>query len=318
MSKGNIAIGYTALLLSCGLLCPLLCPAQEKAHPQAPVAAGLDDARRAIATADYPRAKAEVEAFVSGNPASAEGHSLLAYTLLRLNNPRASLEEYTRAAQLRAPSADELRYVAEDYALLDDYADAERWMRGSLQLNDRDPDTWYGLGRIEYTLQKFPKAVESFQQALTLAPRSVKVEDNLALAYEGLNREDDAIAAYRSALEWQKTSAHPSEQPMLNLAIILIRKGNLEEADGLLEQAVKIAPNDPQIRQQLGHIYIQQKRFDKAQVEFERAVSLEPDNASFHFLLGRVYQHEGMKEKAGAEFERAALLKGGKSEPAGP
>ncbi len=322
MSYPKNAIGLTAVLLASVQPLLLPCFAQEKPDPQAAMVAGnerlLDDARTAIAASDFERAKAHAEAFLLEHFTSADGHFLLAYSLLRLNNPKASLEEYTRAARLRAPSANELRYVAEDYALLDDYADAERWMQQSLQRNAQDPDTWYGLGRIQYTLQKFPQAVESFQKALGLAPRSVKVENNLALAYEGLNREEDAIAAYRNALEWQKDADHPSEQPMLNLAIILVRNGSLEEAERLLEQAVVIAPRDPRVRDQLGHVYLQQEHFDKAQLEFEQAVALAPESASFHFLLGRVYRHEGMKEKADAEFARAAELKGGKPAPAGP
>ncbi len=323
MSYLHNAIGLTALVLSCAHGCPLRCGAQKQPESPAPIVAegpdrSLDIARGAIAASEYDRARKQLETYLRGNSNSAEAHSLLAYSLLRLNDPKLSLGEYTRAAQLRTPSAEELRYVAEDYALLDDYADAERWMQRSLQMNGQDPDTWYGLGRIQYTLQKFPSAIESFQKALALAPYSVKVENNLALAYEGLNRDEDAVAAYKMALQWQKNSDHPSEQPMLNLAIILIRKGSPDEAERLLQQAIAIAPKDPRIRAQLGHLYIQQEHFDKAQFEFEQAVALAPDNAAFHFLLGRVYRHEGMKEKAEIEFGRAAKLNGSTSTPAGP
>ena len=315
-------IRLTAILTAILLVCLQLCTAQENPNPQAPAIAApaslLDDARVAVATSNFERARTQLETFLIGNPGSAEGHFLLAYSLLRLNNPKASLAEYNHAARLRAPSAEELRYVAEDYALLDDYADAERWMQQSLQMNAQDADTWYGLGRIQYTLQKVPQAVESFEKALTLAPRSVKIENNLALALEDMNREEDAIAAYRRALEWQRESSHPSEQPMVNLAIILIRKGNLEEAESLLAQAVAIAPGDARIRAQLGHIYLKQEHFDKAQIQFEHAIALAPDNASFHFLLGRVYRYEGMKEKADAEFALASKLNGGKTATADP
>ena len=323
MSFSGNAIGLTAFLFVCAPCCLLRCPAQEQAEsPASSVSEGadrsLDDARGSIAASDYESARTKLEAYLRGNSTSAEAHYLLGYSLLHLNDAKASLAEYTRAAQLRIPSAEELRYVAEDYALLDDYADAERWMQRSLQMDGRDPDTWYGLGRIQYTLQKYPLAVESFQKALTLAPNSVKVEDNLALSYEGLNREEDAVAAYQRALDWQKDSDHPSEQPMLNLAIILIRKGSLEEAERLLKQAVAIAPKDPRIRDQLGHLYMQQEQFAKAQIEFEQAVALAPENASFHFLLGRVYRHEGIRDKADVEFARAAKLKGGRSTAAAP
>jgi Flp pilus assembly protein TadD len=323
MSYQGNAIGLAAVLLLCTQDYQLLCLPGEKSDPPALVVAAdsdlsLDDARKAINGSDYGRARTLLKAYLRGHADSAEAHFLLAFSLLRLNDPKVSLAEYTRAAELRPPSPEELRYVAEDYALLDDYADAERWMQRSLHMNARDPDTWYGLGRIQYTLQKFPLAVESFEKALALAPHSVKVEDNLALAYEGMNREEDAIAAYQTALEWQKSADHPSEQPMLNLAIILTRKGKQDEAERLLQQAVTIAPKDPKIREQLGHLYMQQEHFDRAQLEFEQAVALAPDNASLHFLLGRVYRQEGMKEKADIEFARVAKLKGEKSTSGGP
>ena len=319
---GN-AIGLTALLLVCAPCCLLRCTAQEQADsPATSVSAeadrSLDDARGSIAASDFELARTKLEAYLRGNSTSAEAHYLLGYSLLHLNDAKASLAEYTHAAQLRIPSAEELRYVAEDYALLDDYADAERWMQRSLQMDGRDPDTWYGLGRIQYTLQKYPLAVECFKKALTLAPNSVKVEDNLGLSYEGLNREEDAVAAYRRALDWQKDSDHPSEQPMLNLAIILIRRGSLEEAERLLKQAVAIAPTNPRIRDQLGHLYMQQEQFANAQIEFEQAVAIAPENASFHFLLGRVYRHEGITDKADIEFARAAKLNGRRSTPSAP
>jgi tetratricopeptide (TPR) repeat protein len=320
--KSGTRLGLAALLLSTQV-CRYTCSAQEQLQSLPPItSAGLDsrlnDARKSIAAADFARSRAQLTAYLKQNENSADAHFLLAYSLLRLNEPKASLAEYTRAAQLRRPSAEDLRYVAEDYALLDDYEEAERWMKRSVQMNPADADSWYGLGRIQYSRQTFPLALESFQKALTLAPNSVKVENNLALTYENLNREDDAVAAYRKALEWQKDAGHPSEQPMLNLAAILIRRCNLDEAEGLLTQAVAIAPKDSKIRDQLGRIYIQREQYDKAQLEYEQAVAIAPDDASFHFFLGRVYRHQGMMDKAEVEFARAATLKGRKSAETAP
>lgn len=322
MSYPGTARGLATFLLCTGV-CLSMCPGQEPPETAPPTLSAsldsrLEDARKSIAAGDFVRSQTQLKAYLEKNENSADAHFLLAYCLLRLNEPKASLTEYTRAAQLRTPSAEDFRYVAEDYAILNDYQEAERWMKRSVQMNQGDADSWYGLGRIQYTRQMFTSAVESFEKALTLAPNSSKVENNLALTYEGLNREDDAVAAYRRALEWQSGSDHPSEQPMLNLAIILIRRGNFDEAERLLGQAVAIAPNDSKIRDQLGRIYIQQEQFAKAQFEYEKAIAIAPDDASFHFLLGRVYRHQGMTDKANIEFTRAATLKGRKSAPPPP
>jgi tetratricopeptide (TPR) repeat protein len=285
----------------------------------AAVSPALASARQLIASGEFKRAEAALRAYLATDEGSASGRYLLAYTLFRLDKPQDSLAEYTHAAKIQKPSAEDLKNVALDYVLLDDYTDADKWMSLSVQMNDKDPDAWYGLGRIRYTRQHFQDAVDCFTKTLALDPASVKAEDNLGLAYEGLNRTDDAIKAYQAALALEAATSSsakpPSEQPMLNLAIVLIHHGRPEEALPLLTRAIAIAPRDPKIREQLGHLYLQQGKLVDAQREFEEAVSLSPESAAMHFLLGQVYRRQGMDEKAREEFARAAVLNGSHSTP---
>jgi Flp pilus assembly protein TadD len=278
----------------------------------------LGDAKQLIASGEFRKAEALLRTYLSTYEQSGQGRFLLAYVLLRLNEPKESLTEYTRAAQIQRPSAEDLKNVALDYVLLEDYEDAEKWMKHSVKMNEKDPDAWYGLGRILYTKQRFQGAADCFEKALALDPMSVKAEDNLGLAYEGLNRTEDAIKSYQAALALEENSKEssgkpPSEQPMLNLAIILIHHGRTEEALPLLIKAASISPRDPKILEQLGHLYLQQGSLEQAQHEFEEAVFLSPDNSAFHFLLGQVYRRQGLDDKAKTEFARAAELNGSHS-----
>jgi Flp pilus assembly protein TadD len=185
----------------------------------------------------------------------------------------------------------------------------------AVRMDPKNAEAWYGLGRIRYTQQCFQEAATCFERSLVLDPRSVKAKNNLGLSYEGLNRTDDAISAYRQAIEWQQGSAHPSEQPLLNLGIALLHQGKLPEAEQLLTQAAAIAPRDANIREQLGHLYLQTRELPKAQAQFEQAVALSPKNPALHFLLGRVYRAEGEDKKAKAEFARSEELSGYRSTP---
>ncbi len=125
----------------------------------------------------------------------------------------------------------------------------------------------------------------------------------------------DAITAYRTAVSWQQNMPHPSEQPLINLAIALAHEQRLDEALQLLAQAGAIAPKDPKIHQQLGQLYLRLGRLSDAQQELEEAVMLAPDTAPFHFLLGRVYQQRGLETQAKAEFARVSALNGTHSTP---
>lgn len=314
----HVALAVVGLLLVSEEGARLAQTIPESPQPKAQAAlrdddSTLNDARRLIHSGDFRAAEPMLRTSLKANDQSADAHTMLGYALMRLNRPKESLAEYTRAAQLRTPSAEDLRAVGDDYALLEDFTDADHWMSRSLVMNESDPETWYSLGRVRYSLQRFREAAQCFQKTLELLPRSVKAANNLGLAYEGLNRTSDAVREYRRALEWQAGSSHPSEQPMLNLAIVLVHQGKLDEALPLLKQATLIAPEDPRINDQLGHLYLQQGALGDSQREFERAVALSPQSGAYHFLLGQVYRRQGLATLAEAEFRRAQELNGSHS-----
>jgi Flp pilus assembly protein TadD len=150
---------------------------------------------------------------------------------------------------------------------------------------------------------------------LKLDTASVKGENNLGLALQGLNRSDDALAAYRKALALQAGSEQPSEQPMLNLATLLIDRNQLSEAQPLLEQASRIAPRDWQILAQLGRLNSETGNLNAAESALEQAVAIEPKRASLHFQLGQLYRKTGATEKATRELALAQQLLGTSSSP---
>lgn len=318
MAFRPIGDAVRALVLAGAALSSVPLSAQLPPAPRPTAAASdalLAEAQRWVDAGQFDRAVQALSGFLAEQPDSAAAHRLLAYSYLRLNDPKRSLAEYTRAAAVERPSAIDLQNVAKDYVLLGDTASAGHWLQVSIGMDDRDPETWYSLGRVRYTEQHFQEAVACFQHSLALLPHSVKAENNLGLAYEGLNRTDDAVAAYRQAIAWQQDQPHPSEQPLLNLGIVWVHQGRLDEARKLLTEAATIAPRDPRIHEQLGHLYLQMPLLAEARREFEEAIALEPKNPALHFLLGKVYHQQGEEQKAKAEFAVSAALSGDRSTP---
>jgi Flp pilus assembly protein TadD len=284
--------------------------------PQTAADAGsLSAAQRLVNEGKFAEADAALRPLIAANPKAAEPRYLLAYALLREDKPVDSLKEYTAAAALRPPIAAELRNVALDYVLLHDLADADRWMSQALAMDAKDADTWYAMGRLRYTQGRYGDALTCFEKTLQLNPRSVKGEDNLGLAYEALNRNDDALRAYRTAIALQKDDPSPSEQPLLNLGILLLHRNQLQEAQQLLEQAAKIAPKEPRIHENLGQVYLRTDRIADAVKEFSSAVMLAPQNPRYHYLLGQAYRRSGDVEQARQEFARSEALNGAHSTP---
>src|SRR5271170_6195132 len=119
-------------------------PPAAASHPASGRAMSL------IAAGKFAEAESLLRATIATTPESADDHFLLAYMLLRENKPTESLAEYTLAAKLRAPSAEDLKSVALDYVLLESYPEADRWSSRSVEMNPKDADAWYVLGRIRY------------------------------------------------------------------------------------------------------------------------------------------------------------------------
>jgi Flp pilus assembly protein TadD len=264
----------------------------------------------------FHEAEGALRTYLADNDLSATAHAMLAYTLLRENKPADSLKEYTRAASMEKPSATTLQRVGQDYVLLGDWADADKWTLRAVQMNPSDADGWYSLGRIRYSEQRFSDALSCFQQVLKLSPKNVKAENNLGLAYEAMNQVDAAMGAYRQAIEWQNQGPRDqlSEEPLLNLGVVLLHRNELTEAEGLLTKAAVLAPKDPRIHEQLGHLYMQKADYGPAEHELQQACQLDPKNSSLHFLLGQAYRHLGKLQEAKAEFAASAQLSNASSQ----
>lgn len=313
-------------------------PKLQQAPPPTPAAAEELQQARALAQSDPAQAETVVRQFLQSHGNSAEGHFVLGYILFREiqvqagpksvmryndvdasiaqfrdGHARASLGEFTEGAKYAKPSEFDLKIVAFDYILLDDSADADKWLTRAVQWSPGDADAWYNLGRTKYTENRFEEAIRAFQECLKLEPKNEKAEDNLGLSHYGLGRTDEAQTAYKTAIEWQSGAAEKDPGPFIDLGSLYLEQNRPNDALPYLRQATQVAPQDAKAHEKLGKAFAALERLPEAQTELEKAVSLAPNVASVHYMLGQVYRKEGMMDKAKAEFDRTAALNGAHS-----
>lgn len=261
----------------------------------------LAEERALLAEGKLAASDAALHSYLKDHPTSAEAHFLLGYVLFREQKPADSLAEFTAGARSRRPSADELKAVASDYVLLRDFADADKWFTEVIVEKPDDADAWYLLGRTKYNENSFAEAVSSFQRCLTLRPKNIEAENNLGLAWQGLNSPEKAKAAYRTAIDWE--GAAPTDpQPFLNLGSMLAEESDFDHATPLLLKAAALSPDNPKVHEELGHVFEARQNLPEAQAELERAVALAPGTSALHFKLGQIYRREGMHDRAQQEF----------------
>ena len=254
---------------------------------------------------DFAGAEGALRGYVPSHPDSSDALYMLGFVLNRQNRPAESLASYTKAAAITRPIADDLKIVGLDYALLDDYADAIKWLEKAVALDRTNQDAWYYLGRAYYTKSRLMEARKAFLTVLDLEPHDAKAENNLGLVFESSGQPDAAIEAYRKAITWQEQSPHPSEQPYVNLGNLLMEQGRSAEAVEPLEKAVALAPDNAFCHLTLGVYYRKVGQVESARHELERATQLDPENAVAHYQLGRLYKDMHDADRTQAEADRA-------------
>lgn len=307
-------------------------PAQLNDNPNHPSISAdpLAGARALVDEGQWDKAESQLRQVLRSQQESAEAHFLLGYVLFRqiqatakreghidptyqTQHAKAALAEYTEGAKYRTPSAFDLKVVALNYVLLSDYADADRWLTKSVAMDAQDFDAWYNLGRTKYNENRFEEAIRAFQHCLEHHPRDVKAEDNLGLSYAALERREDALAAYRTAIDWQSDSNSKDSGPFIDRGTLLLEENRAQEAIPDLSQGVALSPQESRAHAELGKAYAKINELANAQVELEKAVALAPQDAALHYVLGQIYRREGLLDKAKAEFARTAELNGNHS-----
>ena len=256
----------------------------------------------------FPQAGDALREYLASHPKSDDAAYLLAYVLFCEDQPNESLKLYAEASKLKPPAADDLKIVALNYVLLKDYTSASRQLEEAIRLEPGNSEARYHLGRVRYQQNEFDQAIAAFREVLKHDPTNVKAEDNLGLSLEGKGQVEDAVLAYRRAIRLDRASLLRTEQPYLDLGILLGKRNQSTEAVTLLEEALQIAPNSQPAHRELGKTCFSLNRIEDAQREAERATQLDPQDASAHYLLGRIYHRLGKSDLAAQQFHETEEL----------
>jgi len=128
------------------------------------------------------------------------------------------------------------------------------------------------LGFVYSKQGRFEEAVDAYRTALEINPYYLNARTNLGLTYGALRRWDEAIAAYEKALE-----INPRDDAIYNLlGIAYAEKGLLSRAMGAFQKALEINPRSVKAQNNLGNIYLAQRRYEAAVQAYEAALRIDP------------------------------------------
>ena len=137
-------------------------------------------------------------------------------------------------------------------------------------------------------------------------PTKAGIAETLARGLVFYRQKRFKEAEYCYQLVLRQFPSHP--QALNFLGMLAVEAKRLDESIRLLGLAVKHAPKDATIRNNLGNVYLLDGQYEKAAGAFRKALTLEPKLIPTVISLGKAYRKLGKGEDARLTFERALAL----------
>jgi len=170
-------------------------------------------------------------------------------------------------------------------------------------------------GNEFYRSDQDAQAAEAFQQALKLNPDLAEAYFRLGLAYEALNKQEEADAEYKKAItSFKKHLEENGEDPEAHymLGQTHARLHQYGEAVREYRQAAKLKNDDADIYYDLGEALARLAQYDEAVGAFNKSLEIDPDNYRAEDALEEA--QEGAKRIRMGKKHQADLLKKQKEE----
>ncbi len=136
-------------------------------------------------------------------------------------------------------------------------------------------------------------------------PRQPGAVELAARTARQLDRIEESMAAYRTLLSLR----HDDAAARAALVSLHLRRGEIDAALELLDEAVRLSPGDPFLRLRRADLLAANGRSEAAEADYLVAARLSPDEPEVHERRGRQLLRDGRRSEALAALQTALDLK---------
>lgn len=254
------------------------------------------------------------------DPQSLRWAYLHAVTLESLGQPGPAVDALRSALEIQAYAPASVR-LAELLAKLGDNDAAAAAYHTLLDAEDTPSEGYFSYGRFLLAQGRAAEAIAPLTEALAMSGDFGAVHYQLALAYRGLKKSEQAQRHFTLAETFKAHRATGSD-PLLNALVSinqsamefvqrarsLAERGQLDEAERYINLALERDPDSFAAHASIMGLYTTRRDFQKVDAHFERARMLEPENPKLYYNLGIARAAEGRLIEAGEAFERSRAL----------
>jgi len=297
-----------------------------KGEDWAKAKASVDQAEGLIANADaklkakfhFLKAKAYYEIGKKQPALAADAYDVAAQSFTNLIDfeKESGKAKYTAEAQplLNALIADVSNKGIKEYQDKD-YATAKKTLLQTYNLSKKDTVFLEYAATAAYLDKDFDTSLEHFNTLKELG------YTNIATTYSAVNTESNETENFATKAQMDlmvksgkykeaKTETSPSKKADIikNIALILVEKGETDNALSAVKEARAANPDDADLIFTEANIQLKLGNKDAFAALMQEAIQQDPNNASLHFNVGVINQEQGKLEEAKVNYEKAIEL----------
>ena len=148
---------------------------------------------------------------------------------------------------------------------------------------------------LERERGRLPEAIAVAEKLVATDPKNDRYQFTLGALYDESGDRPRALERMREAIQLNPQNASALNYLGYSLAE---DRGDLEEAERLIQRALSLDPNDGFYVDSLGWVYFQRGEYMKAVEQLERAVELTGDDPTINEHLADAYREIGRESEA--------------------
>jgi len=188
------------------------------------------------------------------------------------------------------------------------FSEAENFFKESIQLNGMEPRTHYSLGMALQYEKKYDDALGAFDKASKVDPTYIKAYTAQGILLARMNRLDDAMAKFRSAISIQGADNTSLADAYAGMGLVNFKQKKFDDAVRAYQKAVEMDPKSDDALFNLGKTYAEQKNYEPAVDVIQKAVKLEPRNHKYLTALAENLNRLGKYSDATTAAQAATSI----------
>ena len=265
----------------------------------------LTKAQNAVTAHDWTTAARLYKELLRGDESNVEYLQQLGSIYVRGGQDEKAIPYYEQIITFNPNNTQAMVSLGGIYRRLKRYEDSVNILHKAQDIESSSPTINYNLGFTYKEMGDYDDAIDSFESVISRNPDDVLAHNHLGSIYFAKKEYEKSIAAYKHGLQVDQN--HPILN--FNLAHVYEEMRNYPESVRCYEIALKTRPGWVEAIRDFSELLIKCQNTKQAQELVEQSIKLHPDDVDLLCILGRIYLNQFDYDNATKTFKRAERLK---------